>query len=80
MEPALHDGQFAVFSPFFRLRNRDVVLFGRENKMEYVKRLHVRDHRWDLQGDNSGDSRDFLDVSSNQIIGRLVCPRLGRGR
>lgn len=75
MEPTIHEGDEILVSTFLRVKKGDVVAF-RHNAKVLVKRVkNIKGDLYELRGDNmrdSLDSKQFGEVSKNDIIGKVI--------
>lgn len=80
MLPTLKDGDKVLVKPGSHFEVGDIVLANHPyKKMRVIKRIsEISDGRVSLVGDNpdeSTDSRTFGEVSSNDILGRVIAKR-----
>lgn len=82
MLPALRPGQLVVARSFFRgVRPGDIVII-RHDGLEKIKRVQkVRTREFYVVGDNSPqstDSRSFGWLTQEQLLAKIIWPRIGR--
>lgn len=75
MEPTIHEGDKVLVLAFLKVKKGDVVAF-RYNTKVLIKRVkNIKGDVYELKGDNTRDSLDskqFGEVSKNDIIGKVV--------
>lgn len=81
MLPTLRPGQVCVFIKTTRYRHGDIVLAKAEGR-PVVKRVHYREDKIHLKGDNHQVSTDYIitrRTRKNRIVARLVWPKRPTG-